>query len=401
MAVTLPGRKASYTGRELARIVVWTGFRGTPAARAVSIILAESGGRTRAQNRNGPTRGCPNGSIDRGLAQINSCYHSEVSNTCAYDPYCNVSAMWRISDHGRNFHPWATFNSGAYQQFMNAAAEWVADVQQAGGVGPAIPTPIVGGGNPSTLSQAIDWVLGPLNWGPIGWLKDHIKAALMAAGRYVYDKLRPLIHDIGVAAHHGLHLLGVLRKWAQLGFHDLHIWAHEGFVAVRKWAQVGISNLYRWITARLGDAYAWVRKEIWAPLNRAYHGLLDWVKTTVIPFFKRELAALSHFLSRLKDFLLGLLADLKHWAEGAVRWLIDHVRAAVDWVAKFGAKVWGIIDKCWWFLVFVATHPLTWWQILLRDLAGRAPQMLGGLAAATMRTIGDDIERVIAKWLGG
>ncbi len=401
MAVTLPGRKASYSGSELARIVVWTGFRGTSAATAVAIILAESGGRTLAQNRNRPTRGCPNGSLDRGLSQINSCYHSEVSNTCAYDPYCNVSAMWRISGHGTNFHPWATYNAGIYRRFFNAAAEWVANVQAAGGVGPTIPPPARQTGAPSTLSQALDWVLGPLNWGPIGWLKSHIKSVVLAGGHYVYDKLRPLIHDVGKAASGALHLAQHVYNVVKHDIHGVYVWSIQALVGVKKWVLIGLRDLEKWVRRLVGDVYTWARRDIWGPLNRAYHGVLDWIKTTVIPFFKRELAALSHFLSRLRDYLLRLLGDLKHWAESAVKWLVAHVRQAVEWVARFGAKVWGIIDKTWWFLVFVAEHPLTWWIILLRDLASRAPQMLGNLAAATMRSIGDEIEQVIAKWLHG
>lgn len=401
MALTLPGRKAAYTISELARIVVWTGFRDSAAVRAVSIILAESGGRTKARNKNGPTRGCPHGSLDRGLAQINDCYHPEVSNLCAFDPYCNVAAMWRISDHGRNFHPWATFNSGAYTQFRNQAADAVLAVQRAGGIAVTEVQPSARQDQPSTLDQALDWVLGPLNWGPIGWLKDHIKSVVLAGGRYVYDRLRPLIHLVGLAAGQALHLIGLLEKRVRAGLHDLHIWAHEGFIAVRKWVLIGLRDLEGWSRRLVGDVYTWVRREVWGPLDRALHGLVDWVKGTVIPFFKRELATLSHFVSRLRDFLLRVIGDVRRWAEGAIRRVLDFVRGAVDWVSRFGARVWGVIDRCWWFLVFVATHPLNWWMILLNQLAARAPQMLGNLAAATMRSIGDDIERVIARWLGG
>ncbi len=401
MAVTLPGRKASYTGSELARIVVWTGFRGTSAAVAVAIILAESGGRTRAQNRNGPTRGCPHGSLDRGLSQINSCYHSEVSNTCAYDPYCNVSAMWRISGHGTNFHPWATYNAGIYRRFFNAAAEWVANVQAAGGVGPAIPPPARQTGAPSTLSQALDWVLGPLNWGPIGWLKSHIKSVVLAGGHYVYDKLHPLIHDVGRAASGALHLAQHVYNVVKHDIHGVYVWSIQALVGVKKWVLIGLRDLEKWVRRLVGDVYTWARRDIWGPLNRAYHGVLDWIRTTVIPFLERLIHTLEDWARSAVKWLTRLLGDLKHWAESAVRWLVDHVRQAVEWVARFGAKVWGIIDKCWWFLVFVAEHPLTWWIILTRDLTARAPQMLGNLAAATMRSIGDEIEQVIAKWLGG
>lgn len=401
MAVTLPGRKSSYTGEELARIVVWTGFRGTPAAQAVSVILAESGGRTRAQNRNGPTRGCPGGSLDRGLAQINSCYHSEVSDTCAYDPYCNVSAMWRISDHGRSFHQWATFNSGVYRQFMNAAAEWVSHVQQAGGVGPAIPPAAPREGSPSTLDQALDWVLGPLNWGPIGWLKSHIKSVVLAGGRYVYDKLRPLIHDVGVVADTGLHLIGVLRGWAHQGFVDLRNWAHQGFLAVKAWTLIGLRNLEKWARRLVGDVYTWVRKEVWAPLKRAWDSTVKWVKTTVIPFLQRAINSVVHALGQARDFLLRLIRAAEKWAKDAVAWLLGKVTDAINWVRRFGSKVWWIIDHTWDFLFYVATHPLSWFRRLVDDVIGRGGNWFVGRVLSAMLKESSKVEDLIVRWFGG
>jgi Lysozyme like domain len=401
MAVTLPGRKSSYTGSELARIVVWTGFRGTPAARAVAIILAESGGRTGARNWNGPTRGCPNGSLDRGLAQINSCYHSEVSDTCAFDPYCNVAAMWRISSHGTSFSPWATFNSGAYRQFINAAAEWVSQVQQAGGVGPAIPTPVVSQASPSTLDQALDWVLGPLNWGPIGWLKDHIKSVVLAGGRYVYDHLRPLIHDVGVAAHEGLHLIGVLRGWAHKGFVDVRNWTHAGFVAIKAWTTIGLRNLERWARRLAYDVRVWVKQDIWAPLKRAWDSTVKWVKTSVIPFLQRAINAVEHALGKARDFLLGLIRAAEKWAKDAVAFLIRLVADAVNWVRKFGAKVWWIVDHCWDFLFYVATHPLSWFRGLVDDVIGRGGNWFVGKVLSAMLKESGKVEDLIVRWFGG
>ena len=37
-----------------------------------------------------------NGTIDRGLWQINNVYHSEVSDICAYDPICSTKEAIRI-----------------------------------------------------------------------------------------------------------------------------------------------------------------------------------------------------------------------------------------------------------------------------------------------------------------
>jgi hypothetical protein len=88
---------------------------------AGAIAMAESSGSPTAVGRNGPTRGCPNGSRDRGLWQINDCYHPSVSDACAFDSACNAQAMVSISNHGSNFQPWATFTGGAYRAHLGAA----------------------------------------------------------------------------------------------------------------------------------------------------------------------------------------------------------------------------------------------------------------------------------------
>jgi hypothetical protein len=88
---------------------------------AVSVALAESSCNASAVNVNGPTSGCPNGSEDRGLWQINNCYHPNVSNACAFQIQCNANAAFTISDGGTNWTPWSTFNSGAWESYISLA----------------------------------------------------------------------------------------------------------------------------------------------------------------------------------------------------------------------------------------------------------------------------------------
>jgi hypothetical protein len=97
------------------------GFGGDRLVTAVAVGMAESSCRPDAQNANGPTRGCPNGSVDRGLWQINSCYHPSVSRGCAYDAQCNANAAYRISGQGANFRPWAAYTNGSYKKFLAEA----------------------------------------------------------------------------------------------------------------------------------------------------------------------------------------------------------------------------------------------------------------------------------------
>ena len=104
----------------IARLVVDRSFPNP--AIAVAVALAESGGRTDAVHQNpGPPP-----STDRGLWQINSRFHPEVSDAQAFDPNASTDAARRISAGGTNWTPWHVFTSGAYQQQLPAAQAAVA-----------------------------------------------------------------------------------------------------------------------------------------------------------------------------------------------------------------------------------------------------------------------------------
>ena len=98
--------------QDLLQLAQQAGSGGDPQT-AVAVALAESGGDTQALGRNA------DGSRDRGLWQINDHAHAEVSDACAFDPACNAQAAYAISNGWTDFHPWTTFQTGAYQQFMS------------------------------------------------------------------------------------------------------------------------------------------------------------------------------------------------------------------------------------------------------------------------------------------
>jgi murein DD-endopeptidase MepM/ murein hydrolase activator NlpD len=85
---------------------------GGDVSTAVAVALAESGGNPAAVGVNG------DGSRDRGLWQINSRWHPEVSDACAFDPSCNARAAYVISNGWTDFGPWTTYSSGAYRQYL-------------------------------------------------------------------------------------------------------------------------------------------------------------------------------------------------------------------------------------------------------------------------------------------
>lgn len=99
-------------------------------ATCVAIANAESQFNTDARSTNPPRPGhCPHGSTDRGLWQINDCWHPEVSDTCAFDANCNAEAMFRISGGGRNWSQWTTYGNGRgpYRMYLPAAEMAVAN----------------------------------------------------------------------------------------------------------------------------------------------------------------------------------------------------------------------------------------------------------------------------------
>lgn len=105
---------------DIAHLVVPRRFAN--AATGVAIALAESGGKSDAVHHNvGPPP-----SIDRGLWQINSRFHPEVTDAQAFDPAAATDAARRISKAGADWTPWAAFRNNAYSRYLPAAQSAVA-----------------------------------------------------------------------------------------------------------------------------------------------------------------------------------------------------------------------------------------------------------------------------------
>ena len=141
--------------QQLTQYAQQAGFSGSGLQNIVAISMAESGGNPTAQNCNNP-----GGSCDRGVLQINSYWHSEVSNSCANDPACAFQQAFRISGNGTNFSQWTTFQSGAYQQFIGQVQSALGSIAGAGSITGGQASPSSG---PSTSSNVCDvFVIGSL-----------------------------------------------------------------------------------------------------------------------------------------------------------------------------------------------------------------------------------------------
>lgn len=93
---------------------LWLRHGGDPAQAdvAVAVALAESGGRPAATNTSNI-----NGSIDRGLFQINSVHGARST----YDLDANVAYAVELQ-RAQGWSPWSAYKYGAYRRYLEASA---------------------------------------------------------------------------------------------------------------------------------------------------------------------------------------------------------------------------------------------------------------------------------------
>lgn len=122
------------------------GFRGQAANIIVAIAQAESGLRDNATNTVGNTPP----STDRGILQINSYWHPEVSDACAFNAMCSFQQAYRISGGGTSFSQWATYNGGQYKKYLGE-----------GGDPAIIPPPVAGAIEKLNPLAGLSWLGSP------------------------------------------------------------------------------------------------------------------------------------------------------------------------------------------------------------------------------------------------
>ena len=171
-----PASAATLSMVDVVRLARDVGVPTDQLAIAGAIARAESGFDTAAVNPNGPTSGCPNGSRDRGLWQLNDCYQT-YAQACAFDAACNARAMVDISNHGVTWRPWSTYTNGAYRAYLAEARQAVAMVTGSAPPPLAPPVPALvhyGDRGPvvvriqRALGIAADGEFGPQTQGAVG-----------------------------------------------------------------------------------------------------------------------------------------------------------------------------------------------------------------------------------------
>jgi len=113
--------------REIAAFAYDAGFRLNRLIMAVTIALAESNGYDHAHHDYYNAEGQIVYS-DRGMRQLHSYWHKEVSDKCAYDPACAAKEVFRITKGGTEWGQWASFTSDIYKNYRQKAIKGVANM---------------------------------------------------------------------------------------------------------------------------------------------------------------------------------------------------------------------------------------------------------------------------------
>jgi hypothetical protein len=114
-AVTVCAKVAWKTGFSYTSTINTSAGAVRQVVLAVAVAMAESSCNPGAVYTN------PGGCRDRGLWQIDDCYHRDVNDACAFQIQCNANAAWNISNRGTNWAPWSTYTSGVWKQYLPSA----------------------------------------------------------------------------------------------------------------------------------------------------------------------------------------------------------------------------------------------------------------------------------------
>ncbi len=126
---TFPPSFPAYTWAQLAEL--WIGEGGDPkqANTAAAVALAESGGRLNALDNTAypdkpdyhPVAAGNSPEFSVGLWQINWVVHRTYSVDQLFGAADNARAAIAVSDDGRAWGAWSTYNSGAYRRYLAPA----------------------------------------------------------------------------------------------------------------------------------------------------------------------------------------------------------------------------------------------------------------------------------------
>jgi Lysozyme like domain len=108
------------TMQTLAPMVRTAGFDGEPAAEALAISWAESGGNVWAIALNTTPGLKSTMSLDLGLCQYNTYWNPHMTTAQAFDPQWSLNRMHDLHAH-YGYRLWTVYNNGRYLTHLNKA----------------------------------------------------------------------------------------------------------------------------------------------------------------------------------------------------------------------------------------------------------------------------------------
>lgn len=136
------------------------------------------------------------------------------------------------------------------------------------------------------------------------------------------------------------------------------------------------------LDAVYNTVHDWVTRNVLWPLQAAIQAVYDWVNTHIIQTVWGMIAAGIHDVTDMVNWLWGTVHDL-------LAWFLNVARDAVElaWKAR-------------WFLLFVITHPFTWWIDYANRIAEQAPTWVLDHIAAAVEDKGSVLEDWAVKLVG-
>lgn len=154
---------ATLSDAQIASAAAAAGFPKDEIATAVAVALAESGGNPLAVNASEP-----DGSVSRGLWQINSVHASLLASNDWRDPAGNAKMAFIIWQRaGGKWTPWGAFNNQSFRLHLTRG-QAVAGASGAGVISAGLPNPLDAANSVaegiSALSRIFGNVSNPHNW---------------------------------------------------------------------------------------------------------------------------------------------------------------------------------------------------------------------------------------------
>lgn len=233
--------------------------------------------------------------------------------------------------------------------------------------------------------------------GPWDDIKDAATGVAAAIKNWVVDLLTSIFNFLWEWARNTV-------KWAIDGFTDIWKFARD----LDEWALRVVNNLVTLIAQRLQDAYNFtmanlhgLRNEVLGWLAAGAGAVVDlvgWGAKIITDAYnlvaEKIYWPLWHLIQDVYKWVnVNVLAQIPGMISGAINAAIGGLMALPNLVSTLWHWVWDyaddllrIVNGAKDFLLFVISHPLTWWMEYLQRIVDSAPDMiLRGVANAVER----------------